>query len=706
MILFYEDWYSDSHRLAIPDTKTKNKSFLRMAGIFKRMGVKNHLFLLALHHPELQGVDPHSSDLTKEQKLLIGKEVKENPWYFFREVLRVPPPAGSRPISLTANRANIAVIWLSLVHVTSYLIQPRQTGKSLIGNAIDAYSLNIACVNTYVYLLTKDDKLRSKTAVAIRDLIEGLPHYLQIMNKKDIKNTEKITVKALQNEFTISVGQKDKKAADNIGRGETIPIVRIDEFGYIFNIETSLPVLLAATTAAREEAKRQNAPHYTMFTTTPGKLNSPDGRFAYSVYKESLRWSEKYYDVKDEDGINLVLEKNSNSFKVMLLEFNHRQLGVTDKWLLDRMSIALAKGENAESDYLNKWINGNVTAPIPKQFIELIVNSKINEPNPQITKYGYVLNWYINQSAIHEIKTSGFIVFGLDTSDALGGKSDGIGLVGRDSRTSKVVCGGSYNETNLSIFADFLVELLEEFPRSLLIPERRSSASAILDHMFRIMVVKRMNPFKRIFNSIVTKLLDNDITNKLLSGVPTLLTLEKYKKTFGFATSGGGENSRGLLYGNVFRASFTYAADKVHDPVLIHQLTSLKIVNNRIDHDSGEHDDMVIGWLLGYYVLQYGKNTHIYGLTNNLKLNSVIDLELTINNPDIDKKVIMKQVRLKDEAEFYLQKLRGAKNESIGTKLLTKINFIRSKIDYKIITNLNIESLLEDIKMYRKLKKK
>jgi len=247
MVLFVEDWYK-KHPEAIIDMKTKNKSFIRIAGLYKRMGIKNHAFMLALHDSELQGVDPYSEDLTSDQKLRIAREVKVNPWYWFREIMRVPPPAGSDPIMFRANRANIATLWLAFNHITGYLIQPRQTGKSLTGDGLDAYMLNTGAANSDVSLITKDEKLRIKTSVQVRELISLTPKYLQLLSKKDIKNNERVTINALGNSMNLYVGRNDKKAADNLGRGMTSPIVRIDEFAYIYNIDITLPTLLAATT--------------------------------------------------------------------------------------------------------------------------------------------------------------------------------------------------------------------------------------------------------------------------------------------------------------------------------------------------------------------------------------------------------------------------------------------------------------------------
>lgn len=703
MILFKEDW--NKYPEAIPDLKTKNRSFVRMAGIYKSMGIKNHMFLLALHDQRLIGFDPHDEKLPTAIKLLMIKEVKVNPWYFFREVMRVPPPAGNESIMLTANRANIATLWLAFNHITSFLIQPRQTGKSLIGNALDVLSLNTTTTNTALTILTKDDKLRAKTARDMKSLIKLLPPFFQQLTNKDIANSERITVKSLKNVLNIFVGQKDKKAADALGRGDTLPIVRIDEFAYIYNIGITLPVLLSATTAAREVAEKTNSPFYTLFTTTPGKLNTADGRFAHEVYNESLRWSEKFMDSDNLKELKKIISVNSKRFEVVLTEFNHRQLGFTDDWLRARLKAALSSGDAAESDFFNKWVNGTTTSPIPKPIMKIITDSKKNSIDNFISKYGFAIRLYITNREFTKLKREGFIIIGLDTSDALGGKNDDIGLVMRNSATGEVIGVGLYNQINLATFADFLVELLEDIPNSMLIPERKSSAMAILDIMFRIMVVKRINPFKRIFNLVVnnaTSPQDSHLQG-LITKMPSLEDITKHKRSFGYATSSGGATSRGILFRNVFRASFTYTADKVYDSALITQLAGLKIMNNRIDHESGSHDDLVIAWLLAYYVLQYGKNTSVYGLKDSLKLTTVIDSELVATQPDVTKEKLARQVTLKNQLTNLINEITNDADEVITRGKIKKVRYLATKIDTSIITNINVDNMLKDIKIYRSI---
>ena len=105
-ILFFDQWADYPH--AIVDTKTTNTSFLRLAAIYKKMGIKNHAFILQLHNPDLQGIDPFSEDLTTAQMAAIALECKENFFYFIREIAMAPPISGNIPVRFKANRGNIA----------------------------------------------------------------------------------------------------------------------------------------------------------------------------------------------------------------------------------------------------------------------------------------------------------------------------------------------------------------------------------------------------------------------------------------------------------------------------------------------------------------------------------------------------------------------------------------------------------------------
>lgn len=56
MILFQDDW--DKYPGAIVHNKTSNETYKRLSAMYAKMGVKNNLFMLALHNRDLEDVDP------------------------------------------------------------------------------------------------------------------------------------------------------------------------------------------------------------------------------------------------------------------------------------------------------------------------------------------------------------------------------------------------------------------------------------------------------------------------------------------------------------------------------------------------------------------------------------------------------------------------------------------------------------------------
>ena len=134
-----------------------------------------------------------------------------------------------------------------------------------------------------------------------------------------------------------------------------------------------------------------------------------------------------------------------------------------------------------------------------------------------------------------------------------------------------------------------------------------------------------------------------------------MLFYNKYKKYFGYATSGAGKQSRENLYGKVLNSSLRYTSNYVRDSLTIHQLGMLKKENGRIDHAKGEHDDSVIAWLLNFWFLLEGKNKAYYGIDTRyvLSIINTVDTYLAGGNEAIKNRennlIIRKEINRLEE---------------------------------------------------------
>lgn len=701
MILFQKDW-RDAYPGAIANMQTTNHSFIRYASLLKAMGVQNNLWPLALLNKELVGIDPFDPNLSMEQMMMIALEARENPMFFFREIARDPKGTPDDPIIFRANRGNMALFWLFFNHITTILIQIRQTGKSFSTDILMDYLLNIRCKKTEINLLTKDDTLRAANLERLKNIQAELPFYLKQKHKGDIGNTEELSVKALGNRYRGHVPNKSPKMALNVGRGLTSPIFQIDEAAFVFNIAISLPAALAAGTAERDRARRLNEPYGTIITTTAGKKDDPDGAYMFAMVQESATWTEKFFDAIDDIDLEKLIRSNSPKGQLQVnCTFNHRQLGFTDDWLRRAIEEAKAKGEDADRDFGNVWTSGSQSSPLSVMLLTLIRQSEKPELYTEIVKpYSYVMRWFYEEDQFENLMRRDDHVISVDSSDAAG--SDDIALSIRSVRDGSLVCSGTYNETNIITFAEFLCDLLERFERTTLIIERRSTGSSILDYLLLMLPIRNIDPFKRIYNQCVQNAEEDPDRYKEICKPMYARSNDvyvKHKKTFGFATSASGATSRTELYSTSLQNLAKLTGDKVNDKKTIDQILSLIIKNGRVDHPSGGHDDHVIAWLLSGWLLLNGKNLHHYGINNKevLIANKFVQ---AANNPN-ELYEQQKQQAIRYDIETMALELKKERDPYVAQRLESRIRGLSMGLTEENRNILSVDDLLNTLREER-----
>lgn len=709
MILFKSDWSRFPN--AIIHYETKNESFLHLAELYYKMGIDNNAFHLALLQPELRDVDPFAEDIPIQIKAKIVYECKFNPWYVFREILRVPVPGSITPSSFRADRANIALYWLFFNHVMTLVVILRQTGKTTSLMSLVTGLMNFWTTNTFINLLTKSEGLKAETLTKVKALFDELPYYLNFSSKKDIFNSDEVRIRDLDNVFKGNLSSSSPKQAEKVGRGFVSPTNIIDEAAFIENIAIAMGAMLMSGNAAREYA-RQNGQHYgTILATTAGNVDDRDGNYTYNLANAATIWDEHFFDCVNEDELNEIILKNSNASTnqtkrpIVNITLSYRQLGYDDDWLARRLSENISTPENIARDIFNQWLSGSNLSPIPKEYLELIKENVIDQPRTEFySPYNYLLRWYVTEDDIDiRVKNGNTFVIGVDTSDAVG--RDDISFIMRDDTSGQVICTAVFNELNLITLADFFVSFLLKYLNSIMIIERRSSAAAIIDYIIQKLCLHEINPFTRLYNTIYQEkdkfIKEFEEVSKAAYYNEEVFT--KYKKHIGFVTSGSGITSRSELYSTTLISMLKYTGYCLYDQKLITQISTLIIKNNRIDHPAGGNDDMVIAALLSYWMLTNGKNLNLYGINvaSLLKHNKVyLNEKYSINEEDYSESEIMES-----EKEFndIIEEYKNEPNDIISRQLEIRIKKLASELN--INKNIiSVEQLLEDINRDKKLK--
>ncbi len=713
MILFHEDW--QKYPNAIIHTSTKNRSFYIMAIKYKLLGIKNHAFMLSLLDHTLENVDPFDEEnLTSEQKDRIAVEVMSNPWYFFREILKLPASGGATTY-MEANRANIPLIFFFLCHIFIILIQIRQTGKSATTDAIKAYALYFGTLRTCITFLTNSNRNRLESVERIRTYESLFPSYLRMISSDDINNQERIYLKSsVLNRYETAVAQQVEEAAKMVHRGNTSPIQHLDEFGYIVNLKHSLSAMLSAGNTARDQAKDSGSLYGTILSTTAAYKDTPHGKYAYKVYNSGAIFTEKLFDCKNQEELERTIRRLSPEKKLrILIEMNHRQLNKSDKWLVSKIEESNSEGNQILTDYFNVWVTDKGKELLSADDLKKMHESKLENYNPDISDIeGYTIRWYISDAEKDKLKNgSEYITIGMDTSEALG--NDDISLVIRKVTTGEVIAAGDFNETNTTIFGKYVAQLLLDYPTSILVIERRSTGTSIIDSIVPILLQNDINPVTRMFNWAVNDMHKSERDREVFRELMNAFTrrdrsvFDRYKKLFGFSTSGSGRSSRTKLYSDTFNAALKYTGSTTRDPKIIKQITGLKEINGRVDHDADDHDDMVIAWLLSFWILKSGSNLRVYGIDVNSVLVNIKETIYTNGEKDIEK---MKKLKLHNNAMAAIRKLTDTLKESKNpieireTKMLMKR--ISKHVDHSVIPSFNIDVYITRLEEEKKITSK
>lgn len=699
MINFESDWelYPD----AIADVDTKNKSFLHYAGLLKTMGVRNHLWPLQLHNPSLKGLDPRDPNLTPLQMAMVAKECKDNFWYFIREVMIIPGSDSLETVLFEANRGNMAMYWLYFTHVIPYVVMIRQSGKSFGMDVLDIWLLNIRLFFANISLVTKDETLRSANMKRLKDIEETLPGYLKMRTSKDPANSEEIRVSRLKNVLRAHLANKSEKIARNLGRGLTDQHTRFDELAYLYNIAISLPAALAAGTAARDRARRRNDPYGTILATTAGKKDDRDGAYAFNMLMDSAPWSESMMDAVNEEELHKIVSCMSRTKDIMVIaSFIHRQLGKSDEWLQRAVREAKAVGEDAERDFGNVWTSGSLTSPLGPELSGVIRNSEIREPYMDIdSDYGYVVRWYVQPMTKNMELQNRWMVISLDSSDAV--DQDDIGFVVEDVATGGVLAAGDFNRLNLFEFSKWLAKFMLTYKKSVLIPEARSSGRSIVDYLIVRLMEAGEDPWKRIYNTVVQNASEKPNDFQLIQNGRgmNMDIINKMKKSFGFATSGGGDTSRTLLYSRTLKSWATYSGRMAHDSRLINQVLALVIRNGRVDHPEGSHDDLCVSCLLGHWFLSQGKNLQYYGIPTSQVLSHV-DYGKKFETPESRYQHYVNQ-RLRSEVKRLGELMQNEPDDFLYARMETKLLSISRALKQEEGQVFSVSEFLEQVQQKR-----
>lgn len=644
MILFEKDFFEQG---AICDLSTKNLSFLKMSLLLNQMGVQNNLFFLSLFDRDLKGIDPHDlKDDSLELKERIAYEAKINPWYGLRELIRVSA-SGIGGVPYVLNRSNLAQAWCFFNSVNSFQVMPRQIGKSVGTMSLACLYLYIMAYNVNWGMFCKGNKLQYENVDRLKKLRDALPQWLLHQTQNDTNNKEGIYYDALQNGFLTFVAQSDKQAAGDQARGQSFAVENWDEVCYYNNIDLSYDSATAGMDTAGEQAFKSGVPSAIIMTSTAGDIDDPRGKWCYDTACGALRFTEQLYDLTDRNKLLDTVRLNSRN-NYIYIEYSYKQLGKTEEWF-ERVTRNKSK-RVIEKDYLNIWQCGSSSSIFPQEMLKKIRESK-RDPVAITTYESLVIRWYDDPKILmadEELRNRPYVI-GLDTSDNVGRDYTTMCMV--DPYDLHIVATFKCNTVNIAFVVKIIMRMLNDFPRSIFIPERNKIGVVFIDYLFAEMRRETFDPLRRIYNKYYQEYTsETDVTHLNFDD-------GEVRKNFGYTTSKSA-TSRPFLYSSVLMTALKLVGDRLGDASIVDEISGISVKNGRMDHSQTGHDDLLIAFLLACYFILFGQNQHLYGIRPDELLSRVNNDTGDSIDPDLKRQQTLLKAMLVD----YKNKLKHCNN--------------------------------------------
>lgn len=562
-------------------------------------------------------------------------------------------------------------------------------------NTIGAITLSswIMYINGYnmsMSMLTHSDKLVQENVKRLKDIKSTLPSYLIQKSGDDIDNKQGLDYKVLKNSYITYIGQKDKQAANRVGRGSTSPCIHFDELAFIPNIRITFPAIMAATNTARRNAANAGMIHSNIYTTTAGDPSTDEGAFAHDRIKQSMPFTEKLYDSEDREKALEIVGKNS-TIKMVNGTFSYLQLGFTKEWFLDTITRNSVPPDEVQRDYLNNWVCMAKNPIIPKETLDVMSAHRRPDPEYQEILGDFVISWYVPESTVRSPHfKKKLLILGMDSSENIG--RDFTTFVCIDPATLATVFTFRCNDSNTTKIGMLVARILNEYPRMLFVPERKNSGVFIVDMVITSMRRVGENPFVRIFNRVVQNRQYDEFSRIDLND-PNLCDSTD-RKYLGFMTTG---TSRDILYKQVLQRAAALAKEKVYDPVLISELSGLQAVNGRIDHRAGKTDDMVIAWTLACFVIFEGSNLELYGIHKD-ELIKTLDYGYSGN---VDQAKLDEQMSIRKALKDLNRRIAATSSPSVKSFLTQERSRLEQFVDPSIILEpVSVDAVKKDFRDY------
>lgn len=429
----------------------------------------------------------------------------------------------------------------------------------------------------------------------LKEIRDALPSYLQMSSAvgadgKRLKVPNTIVMMEHpynHNKITTYPSARTKEAANNLGRGSTVPMIWFDEFAFMpYNKEVYLAAAPAFSTAS-QNAKKNHVPYNIVITTTPGDLLTTQGEYCFDIRNKATPWMEEYYDMNYEQLEGLRKSNTNNSF--FLISYSYKQLGQGQEYL-NKMIIEMNKDWPAiRREVLLEWAETATDCPFSQEELD-IIKGHLKQPIRTIF-FGrfnqYLLNIYEDMDLNYPP------IIGVDVAGATFNDSSAITII--DSRTTRVCATLNCNFIPADDLAEVIYQIVTKYlPNAIVNCERNGGFGvSVIQRLCKTSVKK--NLYWEIKDKVIEEAFDGIRMNKR----------EQKVRVYGLDST---KKVRARLI-EILMERVMYHKDKFVASILHEEMKAMEVKKNgKVEHSDKTHDDQVFSYLMALYVWYDGKN--------------------------------------------------------------------------------------------------
>lgn len=601
------------------DFNTKNKSFLALYQDLYHLGIKNNKFFLRLYDRDLVGIDPYSPVLPKETQIKIFIECLINPWYWIREVLRIPtdgmPIEVGGGVQYQIDRNNAAGWYLFLNGVDHYRSKPRQTGKTQDCVGEFNYAYHFGNMASTALFFNKDQDQANVNLYRLKCQRDMMPAWMQmrmVMTEdgkfdKGIDNTKSIRNPVNGNIIQTMGKATSKESAMKLGRGATAALQYYDEFDFIpYQTEIMNAASFAYSTAARNAAAN-GALFGRILSSTPGDLDMRDGAAAAEYIDKMLVWNDSFFDEPIEKLKKIVNSPSYNRF--IFVEHSWQQLKKPMKWYEEQCALVSYNLEVIMREIDLKRIHGSSQSPFKRNDLLYLMNHKL-EPIAQVD---YSKN-LCNINIYEKLKLTTPYILSIDPSEGLAQDNNSFTLI--NPYTQKPVAEFKSPYISQPDLCVLCCRFLDEYcPKSMIVVESNKGRELI-------------NRFLETKYKYQLYYDDGKLGDKVIEKTDKYGALKRdamQRRAYGIWTG----SNRSQYYA-ILENIMEERKDLLLTPYLVEDVCGLiRKPNGRVEAGPGNHDDNIMSYLIGMFVYLFAPYEKLeeYGIRRGASDTSSTDYD-------------------------------------------------------------------------------